>query len=1661
MSNSAILSNSKKKISQEEKILKEIYEEISHHDIFSFKLDNESLNNILSKIKPFDKKFFHYQRYNFKLQDISPDLCSFYDIEYEKEKDKNNNIINNFNEIRDENLIDEEGKRKKINDILSDHNVKISEVLENIMEDVNIFDKIYQEEQNKIENENIKIEVSSDINKKELKYLYFHQSKENEKLKNAKPISETERIYPIEIINKIENDYNNESIEKIKNETKNTDLYPLDTYKKNHELEVQLLLENLKDLQFQSLKEKILIKEKTNMVEEKDIFSVLTIDKPNQEPGSIEPRYMYVGTNMGKIIKMLLNNRKAQNNNESIREIFDSKEDGVNCIDIFENYMVTGHQNGSIVYWEDNKIFDKTQNIYQNQNQKKNIEIIYLKIIKIIPRKKLEIIYSDKMGKVYYLRRIKGLIKYSESKELLFNEVGNLTYKILFFSVENDLKKTKKKMMLFALTSTKGINFLQIRPKMETKDENQNKYIIKTISSPTGKLDNGIFDTTFGFGFPPMQDKLHKNSVKGSVSDSIVIGKDKSENILFAISFEEIINLYEVNYTKVNKLYNFNIKCIGHFINDKHIINVSFLTNSYISIITNDYFLKIINTFDFDKNEFKNKHEPTKNSLLTYEPIELKKLIMMRQTNIFRYNETDKKFNSYYIYLNSVITLNKSIIILGRQNLYQYTLLQWDAIIQSLDRAKEYEKMLWLTMVVFNNNKNLLTIQSRNKNEEFLKDNKYQICSPIIYKFLIQVVMLEIEKNNNFIPIRMLIEFCIGAELYDCLYEAVIPLSQKGYDCHLYRNLTKYILNDDCQNFIFKPTFLLGYIKYYADMHEKNILSEVLFHINISSIIEQKLIMSAVEEFKLINITLYSQIKNVKAEQFDHFKPIKYLYDCFKKDFYKDKDNKLFETESDKTIKENYNKLIIENDNKYYNDDMPTYYEYLGHKILWYCNKCLSGEEFHSNIKFSNQKTAKKIIIFLTIKEIMKEFLEFDSYSYFQVISRFFLETELFKLIHREIESNEDLFNDIKDFVETYLGEKKVQTYFLTDKYFFYEIQEVAESFKNIFIRYDYYKFVSMICAKNSEFRLDRVSLKNAIRFFINYTHDLKRSDFPDTFNCHKKPRNIEELKEQLEEIEIEILLMINSFQNNNELTKEDIEEILEIENISLFRKTRIYLYEASNHFEESFQLHKDELEEENPNIPKNEKIISFFQWINLTLQNTYHMEQSKIPDNEIYHQRFKEFILSNFNYLSNLSLKELSNLVDNWYKGQEEKIVSKLNDSESQSLKFKYIIYYLGTHENNYNQNDENNTYYKFLLMKIDLLIKANNKEQVLSVLHHNSYLCKSSLLNNLLKHEVYDACIYIYHILGELDEGIELAKNQIKIILNELLEEISSKKYLSTNIENKLIEYKKYIELGLGICQRCKITRKTEIDLVNDYWLILINAIYSFQIGFEPEFNKNRNNYKTADYIKINDTLTETFELVLSKMSDYISLPLILDIMSEKCGEAGFTKFKELNYLMFFNFRLRENMYKYMKNSIESRVNLEINNYLYERNKGHFSNFYKCAECQEFLGSSNIDKIIYFSCNHIYHKICFIKNREKGKECYICKKLKKNDNDCFGDKNDNNNYFKIIDEVKENENIEKMKKKEEEFNKVKKRREKMIQLRRINKKKREINNVLINNLP
>ena len=492
----------------------------------------------------------------------------------------------------------------------------------------------------------------------------------------------------------------------------------------------------------------------------------------------------------------------------------------------------------------------------------------------------------------------------------------------------------------------------------------------------------------------------------------------------------------------------------------------------------------------------------------------------------------------------------------------------------------------------------------------------------------------------------------------------------------------------------------------------------------------------------------------------------------------------------------------------------------------------------------------------------------------------------------------------------------------------------------------------------------------------------------------------------------------------------------------------------------------KSQNSEEEINLSKVERIQLFFKWINDTLLST--------SSDKERHKNFRIFILDNFSYLSDLSLIDLSYLAENWYKGEEEKIILALKNSQSQALQFKYINFYFATHECDMDTIKEGDTYYEYLLLKINLLVKSGHKEQILNLLHHNVFLCKENLANKLLNNKVYDACVFIYYIIEDLDKGIKIANDQIKKILEEINIEINSQNYLSINIESLLNNFKKYVDLGIGICLKAKNIKRPVYYKVHNYWIVILNSIYSFQLKFLKHFDENQNNYKTKDYIKINNTLDENFELILIKMTDYIPINIIIDVMAQKCGSAGFKKFKRLNSLMFASYRMTERMLYITQGLFEIETERKVNELIYQFNKGDINLFDTCEFCGENFEVNSIDRVLCFKCKHNYHKICFEK---EGYNKYICpkcgnKELNIRDYEIKDEKNERdvdskkicNELFDIDIEKEEEEkqviikekDMKNMEKKNETQKKIKLQKQNLSQLRRIRKMNQEIKSVL-----
>ena len=76
---------------------------------------------------------------------------------------------------------------------------------------------------------------------------------------------------------------------------------------------------------------------------------------------------------------------------------------------------------------------------------------------------------------------------------------------------------------------------------------------------------------------------------------------------------------------------------------DSPVCKIGFINNSYLNLIDNKQSLKIINTFCFENEEYKEFHSPTKNSILFFDEIDLSGYDILKLNNVFFNNLSDGK----------------------------------------------------------------------------------------------------------------------------------------------------------------------------------------------------------------------------------------------------------------------------------------------------------------------------------------------------------------------------------------------------------------------------------------------------------------------------------------------------------------------------------------------------------------------------------------------------------------------------------------------------------------------------------------------------------------------------------------------------------------------------------------------------------------------------------------------------------------------------------------------------------------------------------------------------------------------------------------------------------------------------------------------------------
>ena len=762
---------------------------------------------------------------------------------------------------------------------------------------------------------------------------------------------------PIDMINIGEKIYELFSINY--NTKDNEDLISLNIFKKKNSINIDPF-KNIKmtgqTIQFLQ-NGKFFLNDFTSTEQKDEVPTEMIIDNKDYKTNCS----IWFGTNKGNLIRIPICNKPSK---DCQGIVINSEEVGISAMDIFENFIIMGHFNGTIQIWDKLKIIDKSKDV--------KAEILQIKFIKVNLRKsKFEYIYSDLDGNVKYVKKSKRYFGSKNKTEGILSCKEFPVYKICIYNKEKDLKISKKKNIIISLVSLNNISLYKKSPKKECQ-------LITLIEIPKG-LNFFSFDCDFGYGFPPIFGKniILNKTIIDEFSEEI----ENNEKLLFVASYGIIIRAFEIIF---DKNFSVQINEISHYISDHPILKISFINKSLLAILDANNSIKLINTFCFENEVFSQIHSPTNNDILSYQKISIKDILKQNKGIIGNISDNYliKKMN----YLSSIIVFQDNIFIMQKQQFSLIKLYNWEEILTNLYQDEKYKEMIWILTALLATKKNILSIE--NISGEF--ENTIQEC---LYFFLTKGT----SKKNNYNEIKLFIEYCLITGRYKDFYSGKKILTERKLEDFLYEYSSEYILKRYFYGYEFEIDFIKGFINYYLKKHEPILLSEILLKLSINNLNDPEII-KILDENILINPFIYAKMKERDKSNIDYFNPIEFLFNKY--------ESKI--KENDKENPE-YIKLMTEHNMKYYYDKALACNDFLGHKLLWYIDKCLRNEEYPKNNCLPQKEfedICKKILLFLTLDNVMNILLKFDSFSYFQLLTKLFTEYRLYKLVKKDLTKN-------------------------------------------------------------------------------------------------------------------------------------------------------------------------------------------------------------------------------------------------------------------------------------------------------------------------------------------------------------------------------------------------------------------------------------------------------------------------------------------------------------------------------------------------------------------------------------------------------------------------------------------------------------------------------
>ena len=1240
----------------------------------------------------------------------------------------------------------------------------------------------------------------------------------------------------------------------------------------------------------------------------------------------------------------------------------------INAIDLSDegDYLFAGFGNGNITLYElaHNKCKLKNDNIHKTA-------CINLKYMERLEKKSFKLFTSDEEGNVFEIIIKDNLFGFYipsirlcyKNKELPTFLMEILKFKENEINYKNYLKNINKTLILGNLEK---INLYNIQSKTAK--------IIFTFDKPSYINDYSIPDIAFGLGKEPKSSEINE--------------KNDELQILLLISWEKILYLYTVpiiNDELTSPLLS------GYYVNDNQIIRIGFLSISTIYLIDKKNNFKILNTrkFNLGKVEFK-KDLPIPIIPETNSNAELQESLKFEENILKQIYLKTPNGSIKETYLFSIINnLTKyELNVLTKKTIYSQQLSDYQKFLKELQKKEKWMDLLIIGINIYQGEMTALNGIPIKEDErkriigEYLQD----LISQFLFINAGSQQILNNNKNNFFDPslensrieknMEIVIEFCIEIDSIDYLLDKILKIYEsKKYKDIFLSKLEPFILCNKIVKFEIPEEILLDIIKLYEAKKNFDTLNKLLLHINVNSL-EMPLVKQKLENLLLTTPLIYIYV-NGKSQ--DYFKPVLHIYEKY-----------LSATEIPNFV--SYEDLITSK--KLFVKQIKSSKQYIGHQLFWYILKSLTGKKFpyyNENMdRDMYHKAIGKTIYWLLSDEVLNDLIFFETKSFFEIFTFILSNEELIEVLE---DNNED--EDKKREAFEILKKKENSAYTFIDinpidlaNHLIGESNKLGNKSPIIFL----YLCIFIVNVSKT-MNLKKDDKKEAVKFIIENYHKFKKInlDLPTI------TRNIIDSIDDLQ------------FSSN------DYNEILAAIKTHIFDEVKLFILKKNGNYKQCLELY---LNKDSELLDKRE---SLFPFINMTLTK---LKIKKGKDKEVFDD-FKKAVMNNIVRIAEINLDELNNLINLWYSKEKKDVINKLNDKPE--IQLKYIEKLIRKINNTLKDNegilvDEDPDWVDSLLkLHIKLLCILNKKDEILPCLKECPLYPIKESIDLCKKYQAYDALIYLYKKAGYIDKALDICLKLIQNNYETILANLKSKEFNENLHDLKIMDFNSIYNDAVDILE------ENEKALSDDHnmWFTLLDNIYKYVENF-PKQKKNIPNAREKFGEEVGKLLSDKHIQLLEKMSTYVGVNKILDIICEKNKKAEFREFKPLLLKMLASFGSQTHLLKSIRTFLIHDC-IDEHNILKNINaKGKDLDFSDdCEVCQKNFNQTLKDKekVVVFKCNHIEHENCSFKGDDKygsNRICPICLKKEIEDSVTCGPDIPNKNLSLIELMNKDNQNLD-----------------------------------------